>query len=104
MAPAVLNAGIGDEVRWVNHRSDDVRIDFLGDALQDVSCHRGSTSWMGTQKESATVRAKKSASFCFTKGGVVTYNVLMDSPLPGGKQITQSEVRVGSPRGSAAAH
>ena len=101
--PTTLSAGIGDEVRWVNHRSSDVRIDFLDGALDEVSCQRGFTSWMGMQKESTTVAANKSASLCFSKAGVVLYNVRMNSALPGGKQIVQGEVRVGRSRGAAAA-
>lgn len=100
--PTTLSAGIGDEVRWVNHRSSDVRIDFLDGALDEVSCQRGFTSWMGMQKESTTVAANKSASLCFSKAGVVLYNVRMNSALPGGKQIVQGEVRVGRSRGAAA--
>ena len=102
VAPTSLAAGIGDEVRRVNHRSSDVRIDFLDGALDEVSCQRGFTSWMGMQKESATVGANKSASLCFAKGRVVTYNVRLDSALPGGKRIVQGEIRVGHSRGAAA--
>jgi plastocyanin len=101
LAPAILTVGIGDEVRWVNHRAADVRVDFLDGALDDVSCQRGFTNWMGMQKESTIVGANKSASLCFEKAGVVTYNVRMDSSLPGGKQIVQGEIRVGRSRGPA---
>ncbi len=104
LTPAVLTVGIGDEVRWINHRSSDVRIDFLDGALDDVSCQRGFTNWMGMQKESTTVGANKSASLCFVKAAVIDYNVRMDSALPGGKQIVRGEVRVGNSRGAAAGY
>lgn len=104
LTPAIQTVGIGDEVRWVNHRTRDVRIDFLGEALDQVSCQRGFTNWVGMKKESATVRANESASLCFGKAAVIDYNVRMDSAMPGGKQIVRGEIRVGNPRGAAAAH
>lgn len=104
VAPAILTVGVDDEVRWVNHRTDDVHIEFLDGALDGTSCQRGFTRWTGTQKESATIGASKSASLCFKKAGVVTYNVRMNSPLPGGKQIVQGEVRVGRSRGASEAY
>lgn len=104
LAPAILTVGVGDEVRWVNHRSRPVRIDFLGEALDEVSCQRGFTNWIGMQKESAIVAVNESASLCFAKAAVIDYNVRMDSALPGGKQIVRGEIRVGNSRGAAAAH
>lgn len=104
ITPSTLAVGIGDEVRWVNHRTLPIRIDFLDGALDEVSCQRGFTNWIGMKKESTTVGASKSASLCFSKAEVITYNVRMDSALPGGKQIVQGEVRVGNPSGAAAAH
>lgn len=104
LEPAILTVGVGDEVRWVNHRTRPVRIDFLDGALHEVSCQRGFTNWMGMKKESATVGANKSASLCFGKAAVIDYNVRMDSALPGGKQIVRGEVKVGHSRGAGAAH
>ncbi len=97
LAPSILTVGIGDEVRWINHRTLPVSIDFLGGALDEVSCHRGFANWFGMKKESATLGASKSVSVCFAKAGVIVYNVRMDSALPGGKQIAKGEVRVGNP-------
>lgn len=104
LTPAILTVGIGDEVRWVNHRTRDVRIDFLGEALDEVSCQRGFTNWVGMKKESAIVKANESATLCFAKAAVIDYNVRMDSSMPGGKQIVRGEVRVGNARGTSAGH
>jgi len=104
LTPAILTVGIGDEVRWVNHRTRPVRIDFLGDALDDVSCRRGFSNWIGMKKESTTVAVNESASLCFAKAAVIDYNVRMDSALPGGKQIVRGEVRVGNSRGPASGY
>jgi len=103
LEPATLTAGIGDEIRWVNHRRLPVRIDFLGGALDEISCQRGFTNWIGMKKESATLGVNESVSLCFAKATVIDYNVRMDSALPGGKQIVRGEVRVGRSRGGAAA-
>lgn len=104
LAPSILTVGIGDEVRWVNHRKLPVRIDFLGGALDEISCQRGFSNLIGMKKESATVGANESASLCFSKAGAILYNVRMDAPLPGGKQIAQGEIKVGSSGGTATAH
>lgn len=103
LAPSILTVGMGDEIRWVNHRTLPASIHFLGGALDEVSCQRGFTNWVGMKKESATVGANESVSVCFAKAGVITYNVRMDSALPGGKQIVQGEVRVANPGGTATA-
>lgn len=102
LAPATINVRIGDEVRWVNHRTLPVQIDFIEKDLDGVSCHRGFTNWIGMKTESTTVGPSKTASVCFSKTGVIPYNVRMESALPGGKQIVKGEIRVGNP-GSAAA-
>jgi plastocyanin len=102
LTPAILTVGIGDEVRWVNHRTRPVRIDFLDETLDAVSCQRGFTNWMGMQKEATTAAVNESASLCFAKAAVIDYNVRMDSALPGAKQIVRGEVRVGNSRGAAA--
>ena len=96
LTPAILTVGIGDEVRWVNHRTRPVRIDFLDETLDEVSCQRGFTNWMGMQKEATTVAVNESVSLCFAKAAVIDYNVRMDSALPGGKQIVRGEIRVGN--------
>ncbi len=103
LSPEVLRVGIGDEIRWVNHRAWPVRIDFLDDDLRELSCQRGFTNWLGLRRESAVLKGNESASLCFAKSGVVGYNVRMDSPLPGGKQIVKGEVRVGRSAGGTAA-
>jgi plastocyanin len=98
----IIDVRIGDEVRWVNHRTLPVQIDFVDKDLDGVSCQQGFTNWIGMKTESTTVGPSKSASLCFSKTGMVSYNVRMKSALPGGKEIVYGEIRVGYP-GSAAA-
>jgi len=95
LTPSVLTVQVGDEVRWVNHRTMATRIDFLDGAIDDVSCRRGFSNWLGMKQESFTLGQNETASICFSKAGHVTYNVRMDSALPGGKQIVPGEIRVG---------
>lgn len=104
LAPAIIDVRIGDEVRWVNHRTLPVQIDFIDKNLDGVSCHRGFTNWIGMKTESSTVGPSKSVSVCFSKTGVIPYNVRMESALPGGKQIVKGEIRVGDPSSAAAAY
>lgn len=97
LTPNRVIAQVGDEIRWVNHRSQPVRVDFTGGALDEVSCRRGFTNWIGMKQESVQLDANETASICFSARGLHTYNVRMDSAVPGGKQIVQGEVQVGKP-------
>ena len=95
ISPSDLIVEIGDEVRWINHRSGPVQIDFLGNALDRVSCARGFSNWIGSKIESAIVKANQSASLCFSQAGAISYNVRMDDMVPGGKVIEPGIVRIG---------
>jgi plastocyanin len=80
MTPANLRVQPGDEVRWVNQRSMPVTVEFLGDALDDVTCQRGFDNLIGRQQEMTTIHSNQSVSLCFGNPGTVTYNARMDSP------------------------
>jgi plastocyanin len=95
MTPANLRVQPGDEVRWVNQRSTPVTVEFLGDALADVTCQTGFSSLLRRQQEAATIEANESASLCFGKVGLVTYNGRMESPVAGGQMIEAGTIRVG---------
>jgi len=95
MTPANLRAQPGDEIRWVNQRSMPVRVEFLGAALDDVTCQRGFDNRMGSQQEMAVIQPNQSVSLCFGKPGRVTYNARMDSAVAGGKMIESGTIQVG---------
>jgi plastocyanin len=95
MTPVNLRVQPGDEVRWVNQRSTPVTVEFLGDALEEVTCQSGFSSLLRRQQESATIRPNESASLCFGRVGTVTYNARMDSPVAGGQVIESGTIRVG---------
>lgn len=59
MTPADLWVQPGDEIRWVNQRSTQVTVEFLGDALDDVVCQSGFSSLLRRQQESATIRVDR---------------------------------------------
>ena len=94
--PADLTVNIGDEVRWVNARTLPIRVDLLDIKSEHVSCGRGFFNLIGMIQDSATIKANESASLCFTKAGVLSYNIRMESALPGGKTIVSGVVRIGN--------
>jgi plastocyanin len=95
MTPANLRVQPDDEVRWVNQRSMPVTVEFLGDALDDVTCQRGFDNLIGRQQEMATIQPNQSVSLCFGNPGTVTYNARMDSPVAGGQMIESGTIHVG---------
>jgi len=95
MSPANLRVQPGDEIRWVNQRSTPVTVEFLADALKDVSCQAGFSSFLRRQQETATIEPNETASLCFSKTGTVTYNARMDSPVVGGQVIESGTIRIG---------
>jgi plastocyanin len=96
MTPTWLRRQPGDEVRWVNQRSTPVTVEFLGEALNDVTCQRGFDNFIGRQQEAATIEPNQSVSLCFANPGTVTYNARMDSAVAGGKLIERGTLYVNS--------
>jgi plastocyanin len=95
MTPVNLRVQPGDEVRWVNQRNTSVTVEFLGDALADVTCQAGFSNLLRRQQEAATIKPSESASLCFGTVGTVTYNARMESPVAGGQTIESGTIRVG---------
>ena len=62
MTPTNLRVQPGDEVRWVNQRSTAVTVEFLGEALDDVTCQTGFSSLLRRQQETATINPNESAT------------------------------------------
>lgn len=93
--PADLVVNPGDEVRWVNSRTLPLRVDLVNVNSEDVSCQRGFSNLFGMYRESATIQPNDSGSACFSKAGVVNYNLRMDSALPGGRKIVPGIIRIG---------
>jgi plastocyanin len=94
MMPAELWVRPGDEIRWVNKRSTPVTVEFLEDALDNVTCQSGFSNLLRRQQEAATIKPNESASLCFGKVGTVSYNARLDSPVAGGQMIESGRIHV----------
>lgn len=94
MTPSNLRVRAGDEVRWINQRTSRVTVQFLGDALDDVTCQSGFSSLLRRQQEQATIEPNESASLCFGQSGTVTYNARMENPAVAGQTIESGTIRI----------
>lgn len=95
--PADLTVRVGDEVRWVNHRTLPVRIDIPGLNKDMLNCERDFSNFIGQIGETVELSSSKSASLCFSKGMVISYNARMKSAVPGGMVIQPGMIRVVGP-------
>jgi plastocyanin len=94
LTPTSLVAQVGDEIRWVNRRSGPVTLEFLGDALDDIVCQKGFTNIFRRRQESISIAPNETASLCFGRVGVVTYNARMESAVAGGQTIESGTIRI----------
>jgi plastocyanin len=92
----------GDEVRWVNKRTQPVRVIFL-DAVSDkqVSCKNNFGGLM-TPSDTAELDMNESASVCFRDPGYFRYIVRMESAKTTGDINVQGVVKVGGQASRAA--
>jgi len=93
----------GDEVRWINKRTQPVRVIFL-DAVLDkqLSCKNNVGGWM-TPNDTAKLDKNETASACFRDPGYFRYIVRMESALTTGDINIQGVIKVGGQGGEAAA-
>jgi plastocyanin len=91
-----LTVQVGDEIRWVNVRTEPVSIEFTPESVQSLSCNRGFSNIFGSPKDEAEVNPGESVSLCFSKNGVYKYNVRMTAAVPGGKIIVSGVINVGN--------
>jgi hypothetical protein len=93
----------GDEVRWINKRTQPVRVVFL-DPVSDkqLSCKNNVGGWM-TPSDTAQLGKNETASACFRDPGYYRYIVRMESALTTGDINVQGVIRVGGQGGQAAA-
>ncbi|HJT19036.1 MAG TPA: hypothetical protein VJ746_01120 [Nitrospira sp.] len=79
--PMQINTGRGDEVRWVNQRSEPIAVVFpKGDAIP-IACRTGFRVIDGTIL-SAVVAPNSSVSLCFSELGKYNYQVRLDENIP----------------------
>lgn len=91
----------GDEVRWVNKRTQPVRVIFL-DAVSDkqLSCKNNVGGWM-TPSDTAQMATNQTASVCFRDPGYFRYIVRMESAKTTGDISVQGVIKVGGQGGQA---
>jgi plastocyanin len=93
----------GDEVRWINKRTQPVRVVFL-DPVSDkqLSCKNNVGGWM-TPSDTAQLGKNETASVCFRDPGYFRYIVRMESAQTTGDINVQGVIKVGGQGGQAAA-
>lgn len=88
--PLQINAGRGDEVRWVNQRSQPIALIFPKSDDVRISCRSGFKN--NDTVLSAVVPPNASASMCFAELGKYDYQVRLDENLPGAETDRNASV------------
>lgn len=96
LSAETLKVSAGDEVRWINYRTDLASIEFTSGVIDSISCHNGFRTVFGKIKTSERLRPGDSASLCFSKTGVFKYNVRAVATVPGGEIIIPASIEVGN--------
>ncbi len=102
LTPSETAVNTGDEVRWINKRTQPVRVIFL-DAVLDkqLSCKNNVGGWM-TPSDTAQLATNETASVCFRDPGHFRYIVRMESAKTTGDVSVQGVIKVGGQGGQAA--
>ena len=79
--PLQINAGRGDEVRWINQRSEPIAVVFPKTDTVPISCRTGFKT-VDQSILSAVVAPNASASLCFSEIGKYNYQVRLDENIP----------------------
>jgi len=90
--PLQINAGRGDEVRWVNQRSQPIALIFPKSDDVRISCRSGFKNVDSVL--SAVVAPNASASMCFSELGKYDYQVRLDENLPAAETDRNASVFV----------
>ena len=97
--PTSVIANPGDEIRFINKRQADVRVIFLHQVTENLTCQRnfGGPLGFGTKRNeyAAKLGANKSASVCFRDPGEVKYVVRAESGDLIGEQNLAGAILVG---------
>jgi plastocyanin len=89
----------GDEVRWINKRTQPVRVIFLDVVLdKQLSCKSNVGGWM-IPSDTAQLATNQTASVCFRDPGYFRYIVRMESAKTTGDINVQGIIKVGGQSG-----
>ena len=91
--PLQINAGRGDEVRWINQRSEPIAVVFPKSDAVSISCRTGFKTVDQTIL-SAIVAPNASASLCFSELGKYNYQVRLDESIPSAETDRNASVFV----------
>jgi hypothetical protein len=94
VSPQDLYVTTGDEVRWQNLRPDPVKVGLLShDHLDLVSCGKGFKR-LGMVDDTATIPPMGYVSLCFSRPGIVQYNVWLNPADPRGRMTPTARIEV----------
>jgi hypothetical protein len=91
IAPTELRVNVGDEVRFINDKTQPIRI-ILIEAGKSIACSKG---FNGTIDQEADIRPGQYASFCFNKTGAVKYMAREQTAVTGGEQVLSAQILIG---------
>jgi len=91
--PLQINAGRGDEVRWINQRSEPIAVVFPKTDAVPISCRTGFKT-VDQSILSAVVAPNASASLCFSEIGKYNYQVRLDENIPSAEADRNASVFV----------
>jgi len=89
--PLQIDAGKGDEIRWVNKGSHPISVIFNGTDVSRTSCRKGFQEIDRTML-TAVVRPNSSGSLCFTAQGKYGYQVRLNEDLAGSEMDRNASV------------
>lgn len=96
VSPQDLYVSIGDEVRWQNLRPDPVKVGLLSHHhLNLVLCEKGFKRF-GMVDDTATIPPMGYVSLCFSRPGIVQYNVWLNPADPRGRMTPTARIQVSS--------
>ena len=90
IAPTDLRVNVGDEIRFINERSNPVRV-ILIEAGKSIACTKG---FNGHIDQEARIKPGQYASFCFNKTGPVRYMAREQTSVTGGEQVLSAQIQV----------
>lgn len=91
IVPAELRVNVGDEVRFINDKTQPVRI-ILIEAGKSIACSKG---FNGMIDQEADIKPGQYASFCFNKTGAIKYMAREQQAVTGGEQVLSAHILIG---------
>lgn len=90
--PAELRANVGDEVRFINDKTQPIRV-VLIEAGKRIACNKG---FNGMIDQEADIKPGQYASFCFSQPGTVKYMARDRTAVTGGEVVLPAQILVGT--------